>query len=443
MRRALRGLGAGHPRRRAGHGRDRRRWPRAATGVRTASPLTEIGQDAITGLRGCLASTPKLDVYYLVDASGSLFAGSDEQSDPDFERAPILANSLRQLGGIPGVSVSYATGYFGSRFAAGTPWTAMPTDAAGVDAAASGFDQQIRAQAPLGATNWALGISQAQRELAAQKASSGGCQLLIWFTDGAIDLNAKQATDDAINDLCGAAIRPGGHAPASGFGQFNELRQAGVVVVGAMLNTGAVSDAQQAEMQALVESEAGDKICQQHPIPEGYARGAFVRTTSPADLAYVFLRLSAEVGGGFDASDDLADGTFQIDPGVSRFVIATTDAAVALVTPAGETLSPDSLGEVQQVNTSGAIQLSYAVDVGGNTGEWQWQPSDPASASSLFLFSDLAIRFDDTSRLLRGEARPVSGTVVGADGSPADVSLYNPDGFSLAIPGTRAPRTRR
>ena len=397
-------------------------------GLRAVADLTDIGEQAVTGLRGCLASNPKLDVYYLIDASGSLFAGSDEQSDPDFERAPVLANSLRQLGKIPGVDVEYATGFFGSTFDAGTSWTGLPDDDAGIEAAASRFEDQVRGQESLGATNWALGISEAQRQLAGQEARSAGCQLLIWFTDGAIDLSGQQATDDALNDLCGERIRPSGHAPANGFGQFNELRQAGVVVVGAMLNTGAVSDSQQAEMQALVESKGGGKICQQNPVPEGFANGAFVRTDSPGALAYVFLQLSAEVSGGMDASDDLADGRFQIDPGVSRFVIATTDEDWTLTTPNDEVLSKDSLGDVQQVATSGAVQLSYAVDVGGNTGEWLWQPGDPASAASLYLFSDLAIRLQEPA-LVRGEPGRLFGAIVraalGEEDARAPMDLYD------------------
>src|SRR5690606_14480874 len=54
--------------------------------------LTEIGEHAITDLRGCLSSRDALDVYYLIDASGSL-----ADTDPTNIRSELIANSLRQL----------------------------------------------------------------------------------------------------------------------------------------------------------------------------------------------------------------------------------------------------------------------------------------------------------------------------------------------------------
>ncbi len=78
-----------------------------------------------------------------------------------------------------------------------------------------------------------------QRQLERQPEAVDACQLVVWFTDGAIDLEGgAQVTADALNDLCGQPIDPAGHAPAQGFGLFSAFRQSGVVVMGTLLAAG-------------------------------------------------------------------------------------------------------------------------------------------------------------------------------------------------------------
>ncbi len=63
-----------------------------------AFELSSIGDRAVEDLRRCLATSDALDVYYLIDMSGSLFdSPSRSGTDPNFARSEILGESLRQL----------------------------------------------------------------------------------------------------------------------------------------------------------------------------------------------------------------------------------------------------------------------------------------------------------------------------------------------------------
>ena len=65
--------------------------------------LSSVGTRAFDDLTRCINSTQKLDIYYLIDESGSL-----KSTDPSDTRAEILASSLRTLGAFKDVSITYS-----------------------------------------------------------------------------------------------------------------------------------------------------------------------------------------------------------------------------------------------------------------------------------------------------------------------------------------------
>lgn len=408
----------------------------APTSVAAAdTPLSAIGEAAIADVRTCLSSGGErraLDVYYLVDASGSLFSeiDGDDATDPDKKRADILANSLRQLAQLPATAVSYSVGFFGSTFKPGSPWAAVAP--ASADSQADAMASLIQNQGPLGATNWAAGIAGAQDALSTQSASSNGCQMLVWLTDGAIDLGTDQASDDALNDLCGEQIMASGHAPADGNGAFNALRQQQVVVVGVLLNArppaaGSAAAQRVAAMQPLVESESADGslTCAQHPIPDDYASGLYLAATDPSSLASVFLQLGAQLAGGQESEFD-ADGGFEIDRGVAQFIITTSQADWTLTAPDGtkHAASDDSSDAVAISNPSGvATQVTVTVDPASDTGRWVWGPS--TDGTDLYLLSGLVVTFDEANAIVRGQDATVRGSIVRTDGSQVDLADYD------------------
>lgn len=411
--------------------------PAAVRPAATEGGLSESGQEAIADLRTCLASSDVLNVYYLVDASGSLSRGDDggPGSDPDDLRAPILANSLEQLGGLDeGATVNWAAGFFSSRFSATIAWREWKSGGP------AELERAIKNRNPGGFTNWPAGLAGAQNQLAAQQRTAPGCQMLVWLTDGQIDISAPDGTNqedrDALNAMCGGTL-DGKGAAASGHGVFNALRQSGVVVIGALLATDKKAAAAGQVMRPLVEGSGTvggrDVTCGVTPIPAGYAHGAFVEATSPDALSQVFLQLGAQVGGGYP-QPFAADGSFWIDPGVARFRIVLS-GDWTLTPPDGSAWDTANDGAGQDWATvsdqNGATVIDVATTDPAAQGKWKL---DAGATTSLFLFSDLGIVFDDTNAIERSADGTTKATLVAhvrtRDGKDAALDVYGRADFS-------------
>ncbi len=390
-----------------------------------ASVETATSSRSISDLRGCLTATPVLNVYYLVDASRSLW---DENgipgSDPGYVRADLLANSLREIAGLTGaklphpVKVNFALGFFGSTFSAGLPWT--PVDTATSESAAAAINDSIRTQQSLGATNWKAGIENAQAAL--QSAPEKGCDALIWFTDGIIDLGDTAQTTQALADLCGQPVR--GVAPSSTPGAFAELRQSGVSVFGVLYNNGgSVEDPLKDYMKPLVEGTGdvrevnGPFRCGSQSPGEGDRAGQFIEAQNTGDLAQLFMELTALIGGG-SSSSIAEDGSFVIDPGVTRFEIITSanPSDISLASPHGAIALGGPQCVVQSV--SAASKLDCTIDLEADYGVWKISGAAP-SQSKLLIFGGLVI-----------DAQPVTGVIADKETTlSVDISVENP-GFN-------------
>jgi hypothetical protein len=362
-------------------------------------------------------------VFYLIDASGSLFAQPGQTgTDPDNVRSDLIANSLSELASLsPDLDVSYALGFFGTSYRLAIPWSTVAQG--GAESQSVRLRDTIRAQGSLGWTNWQSAIDGAQQELAAQHKVTGGCQLLVWLTDGGINLNGDNgALDDAaLNDMCGAPVRPGS-PPARGYGVFNELRQAGVVVVGVLLKvpggSGAARDSvYMPYMRPLVEG-TGDVggsqiICGEYPAPEGYTAGALVEASSASDLARVFVDLGVVVGGGYPSPFG-AGGTIPVDPGISSFAIVTNSTNWVLTEPGGRELTSASPGDATVATTSGVTRIDMRTTA-VNPETWTWTSVSPAD-DGLYYYGSLAVQIDEPSTFLAGADNRLTGTISRTDG---------------------------
>ena len=419
----------------------------AAAPVETVAPvatavsggeLSESGNAAIADLRACLASQSTLNVYYLIDSSTSLRRadGGGPGSDPDIVRAEILGNSLSQLGALgDDITVNWGAGFFASDYSAAIGWQTYD------DTSSDKLADTIRQKRPEGYTNWPDALAGAQRQLADQQSTAPGCQMLIWLTDGALDIQApdgqQQEDFDALNAMCGAALSDRGAAP-SGYGVFNSFRQSGVVVVGALLAVGADAADAAGTMQTLVEggAQGADPVCGQQPMPDTFVHGAFVNADGPDALSLVFLQLGAQVAGGFPQPFD-EDGGFWIDEGVSRFrVIVSGDWT--LTPPEGSGRSPvtaETAGDgVEVTESDGASTIEVAVDDSAE-GRWQLEAAERTSAS-LYLFSDLQIEFDDVNEIEMSAdgsfAAALNATVRDAEGEAVDLGQFGEAAFTAS-----------
>lgn len=386
----------------------------SAVSIKQAASLTPTGDRAIQDLRRCLATNDNLDVYYLIDNSGSLY-----DTDPTKIRADVMAESLRQLAALSqdptNLSVNWNIGFFSDDFfAAADRW--LEVDPKAIDKWPDQLAKYVKDTEPSGGTNWLEGILGAQRELAKQKKVSGGCQVMIWLTDGGLNvLDDNDASEAAMNALCGQVAIPGASKPNLGLGPLYELRQSGVSVFGVLLDVvgGGVKDKYQDRkswIAPLVENSgsislgnaSSNVVCGDGTgkIPSTHAAGAFIRAQSPADLSVQFLRLSGAIRGGSTSTIN-PDGTFAINPGVASVSIISLEPAsnLSLTDPSGA----NALGQagVSLEENAGATSLNIQVDSTTDFGTWRVLGTEP-SETVLIAFSALSVDPSTDNALITG-----------------------------------------
>ena len=245
-----------------------------------ASPLSAESERTFADLSRCLQSQGKnktLDVFYLIDESGSLKA-----TDPNDDRADILSSSLEQLASFNSdVTVNYSVAFFAHQYTLWQPWRTV--NRGGIVPEAVKLNSEIRKRKNGLLTDWLQGIDGATNELNAQHARTNGCSTLIWLTDGGIQLADDVKTEAAIDRLC--------------TNRFDVLRKNGVTVLGILLkNEQALADLTEEEqayqtdrMSTMgpmvtgrgVTADGEEVTCGTYPVPKNYSQGALFVAQDP------------------------------------------------------------------------------------------------------------------------------------------------------------------
>jgi|GEM_PF-5327645 len=320
--------------------------------------LSPVGERAIDDLRRCLTQSDTLNVFYLIDNSGSLERFTDPPmpgTDPEFKRVDVINQSLRSLTelteGPSAKKVNFSLGFFDDGYSPAISWG--PLDKSSLGALESEVDQQIRIlQPPGGFTHWEAGILEAQRALQQKSVENSGCQMLVWLTDGGINVRgAVTPTEQSAVNLCGNDFGGFGLTADSTNGVFNSLRQGGVSVFAVFLNAEAGRDDGTWTgplMRPLAEGSGdvnGVSVgCGVVPIPANYAAGAFIEADNIQALGNQFLRLSAIISGGRDGVTIDKDG-IAVSAGITRVQVIGIDPQAVLTTPTGRAIvaaSPDA-----------------------------------------------------------------------------------------------------
>jgi len=398
-------------------------------GVMGAIPATMTRANAVPSIDGafedlgrCLQSQGKnkvLDVFYLIDESGSL-----QDTDPKNARADILSSSLQQLASFRNdVTVNYSVGFFAHEYGVWQAWRTV--NRGGIVPEAARLNAEVRERNEGNYTDWLQGINGAINELNTQHARTNGCSTLIWLTDGGIQLSTVEKTTDAITQLCS--------------NKFDVLRKNGVTVLGILLKNeealAMLSDEEQeaqAYFMSLMEplvtgkgvlADGTEVECGSFPIPKNYRQGALFVASDPKDLAYEFLKLPPRIEG-CAAISKFDKNEFVIEPGISEFQIVTTASNWSLLDPNGKTLTSTSR-QIRVFETAGAAQIKVGTN---NSGRGDWKFSGNGGESSLFLCSGLDIRIDPGTEFISGRAGILSGKVVSqSTGLPADLTKYDSD----------------
>lgn len=452
----------------------------APTSASPAGQLSIVGQQAFQDVTTCLTSgkTQALDVFYLVDNSGSL-AYTDEEE----VRQTVLENSVSQLSNFAdqGVKVSFGAALFSKGVQPVQSWKTL-ANKSDFEAAVGVMHAAVNNERLDSWTNWEAGLTFAEKQFSARPA--GNCKILIWFTDGGInpDGNVSSAVK-SLAKLCRPTITSKSLGADTGkYGLFARLKSEQISIFG-ILYQNDESTLKQYEkdfaedpttftgqerldlehylmsyMTPLVEGSGtipNEPVAREAGAPAGgelkcadlneaglakagVPNGAFLNAEDPVALALQFLKLQSQISGG--RGSDIVDGKFEIPAGTAAFRILTSAKNWSLEGPSESGIvaksgASNSSG-LNVTQMSGVNQIDFAVnDSKSFMGQWKFDSGK--EQAQLFLFSGLTVSLDRdvNSQVVSDRPNTLTGQAVRtADFAalPIDLSRFEKHDLSIA-----------
>ncbi len=385
---------------------------------------------AFSDIAGCISSADNVLVSIVVDESLSL-----RETDPDNRRVEGIATAIDSLQALSDsldetrVDVSLST--FARGFDTVVDWRRLD------DASAAALREAARSELPQrdagDATDYRQALQGARQELARRQRSlrdPDACQVVLWFTDGALDVD--EDTGAAAEALC----QQGGLVDA--------LRREGIAVVAlALFTPGAgVSESQREQLRSVAQGRGAGVRCGTVPIPPGSTAGIYLPADDPSALQGLFARAGALVAGGTPVESvtcpgpGCPDGRYDltIDPGVAgaRVLVAGRDGAepdVRVQSPSGESLdlssgSAEADGaEVRLISRSGfaTIDVTYP-RYAEEQSTWRVQPGPSRLSAYWFWGAGLDL---GTDAVQAGEPTDLELQLTDRVGDPLDPGLYD------------------
>jgi hypothetical protein len=397
-----------------------------------AAPGAPVRADeqAFSDIAGCISGADNVLVSIVVDESASL-----QQTDPGDLRVRGITtaiDSLDQLaatlGGSTELHVSLST--FARSFDTLVGWRRLDGGVTGPlrDAARSQLPQRNTGDA----TDYRQALQGASRMFDDRQRAlgdPGACKVLLWFTDGALDV--EEQTGAAASQLCQLG------------GIVDAVRRDGIAVVAlALFSPGAdVTEAQREQLRAVAEGRGSGVTCGTVPIPPQNTSGIYLPADDPAALQALFGRAGALVGGGTPVGTVSCPGpecpggrySLPLDPGVAgaRLLIASRTPGgpdVQVDGPAGPVDLSDGEAEVDGATVTlirrdgfATLDISYPRFADEPT-VWQVRPG--RSELTVFWFWGAQLELG-TESVRAGERNDLALQLLDRTGAPLDPTLYD------------------
>jgi hypothetical protein len=446
----------------------------------SGAQLSPVGEQALADVTTCLTSgkNPVLDVYYLIDNSGSL-----SYTDQNNVRQKVLESSVGQLQNFidQGISVNFSESLFASSVSQVSPWRNLGT-ASDVSAAMSKVHQSVSNTHLRGYTDWEGGLRAAYQAFSQRPANT--CKMLIWLTDGGINPTGQQEDILAsIKALCHSGISSSSiGVNNSSYGLFSKLRDLNISIFGILYQNDASTLAEfeseyangdsdfagkerlelehylMSYMIPLVEGKGtipdsavasdqglppgGELQCAELDkngmAPAGLPNGAFLNAKDPVGLSFQFMKLQNVIGGG--TGSVIQNGHFNVPPGTASFRVITTAKNWKLTGPADSKVSIRSgtvvnSKNVSTVTTAGVTQIEVkSNDNSQFLGDWAFDA--PGVTSEVFLFSGMTLSLDRDakSKIIKDRPNTLTGEVIRtAEFRDLPVDLTRFDSHSLSL----------
>jgi hypothetical protein len=356
-----------------------------------AEVLSAHGKEAIQQISTCINSEGKdtLNVLYLVDESGSL-----QRTDPNALRVGGLQASLEQFRNIsldrPYFKVNREIATFGDAYHRPKEWQTLNDGQLNSDL--SWIGQAVPKLTNGNYTDWKLALSEAYKDFQ-QKLSPTSCNIMVWFTDGAIDVGGSGAkTKEALAQICSSD--PVSGKPTSGQAIIDQFRNSSINIQGVLLKTDGASDTDKQGMTYFTPIvEGSGQVDDNYLVNGGHIHGykcgsdvgAFgvVQTIQdPLDIIWFPVPFNCLATNGRVLP--IENGKVTVDPGMTRFVLTTPSANFSLKNSGIEIANGKGAGK-GDVNVNPLGQSNSIITVAGNIaantpaspGTWNLSTSDP------------------------------------------------------------------
>ena len=427
------------------------------------SKMTTWGADAVEQIATCINSSGQKDVVnvlFLIDESGSL-----DWNDPDNLRVEGIKATLDQFRSIavqkPYFKVNRAITTFADGFNSnlGKPWQELTEDQ--LDDDKEWIDQKVPGFITGNSTNYLEGLRGAYDYFESQL-SQNSCNVLVWFTDGAINLNDPRLTADGIAQICG--INPTTGKKTVGTPIIDKFRKSGINIQGVLLrNEDYLEDPYQAKyrqktgVKSLVVAQAraekeSNGMTYFNPIveysgtvkaeyfggsgakdfkcgsPEG-AKGVVTVVGDVIDIIWPPTEFECITSSGRVITPDSASKVM-VDPGFSRFRASAIASGFELKNSAGKIIATSQGPSTEEVKASFFGADNMAISVSGTISESStvlkpgaWIFKTAAGSEKVFCgYLDLAIEIKSKA-CYEGETCSFEGAVT-RNGRPVDFSVY-------------------
>ena len=422
-----------------------------ATPSNAVDPIQGIsahGQKAIEQISTCINSDGKdsLNVLYLVDESASLQA-----TDSNSLRVDGLRASLEQFRNLsverPYFTVNRAITTFANGFSVQKDWQVLDTGQLESDLS------WIRKTVPNlnngTSTDWLTALTQAYTQFEKKK-SLTSCDVMVWFTDGAIDLRTVSATSNAVKTICGADPVTGNST--GGPALIDKFRSAGINIQGVLLK----NEEYFSNPQKYGDTKAGADLSHMGmsyflPILEasgdvesGYFGGSGKRSLKcgedvgaagvlqtigdPLDIIWFPVPFNCLANNGRILP--IENGKVIIDPGMTRFQVTTPKDGFTLTNGEGTEIAVGASAAKAQVQITPLGQSDSIISVSGDIsdsgvlkpGTWNFKTSQPNRA--VFCgYLDLQIEIKGKT-CYENEACDFSGRI-SRNGRQVDFSVFS------------------
>jgi len=418
--------------------------------IRRSVPVSSPASDrTFSEISGCLATGKTLLTSIVVDESASL-----RTTDPSALRVAAIETAVDALADLRAsapskLSVQVSLSTFARGFSTLAPWQELTDqNAAKLRAVARG---QLPTRDNGNATDYREALVGARHQLD-QKANATGakstCKLLLWFTDGALDVDAQTAT--AANQLCRKQ------------GIVDSVRSDGISVLALALFTrgGLATQKQRNQLRAIAEGSAAGTTCGTFPIPEGSKSGAYLAANDAAALSRLFAGAGALISGASKGSSNSCPGTncpssrfsINVDPGVGGFRVvaqiqgsgrkarlSTPSGNVTLPTKNGTTQIKTSEGTVQTTTRSGLTTISVTLDkVASKSSAWTLDLGGEAGIVDLYWVWGAKLEVSSPT-VIAGQDSMINGKLTDTDGGKLPLGAYK----SLDVAGRVGSQTTK